>query len=312
MKMAKTEYDEEFEESGSGFSRFLFFVTPILFTVVLLVVLLSLFNPTVRDNLFAVGNKIPVIKNIVPDPEISEDEKEAEEEKKQEESTDATVKQLKQQVAKSEADLEVANRQVAEQQSKVKELEEQLDAAQQLEIQQQQSVQQEAYQKEVKKLSQLYAQMSPSKAAAIFSNLTIEESVQMLSVMSNENKAAILEKMDPKKAADISIRLKDATTSEDLAISALQSRLKKESTDDTLSQTSTGTALDDNQLGQTFGTMKPDIASTLIIQTYKINPEKALRIVKSVDDSARSNILAKMAEQDEKLSVKILNQLISK
>ncbi|MOA57516.1 hypothetical protein D3C78_1817120 [compost metagenome] len=58
--------------------------------------------------------------------------------------------------------------------------------------------------------------------------------------------------------------------------------------------------------------MKPDTASTLIIQTYKINAEKALKILRSVDDSARSNILAKMAEQDEKLSVKILNQLISK
>lgn len=310
--MAKTEYDEEVEESGSGFSRFLFFVTPIVFTVVLLVVLLALFNRDIRDSLFYIGNKIPIVKNIVPDPIGTEEEKKTEEVKKQEESTDATVKELKQQVAKKDADLEAANRQVAEQENKVKELQEQLDVVQQQEIQQQQSVQQEAYQKEVKKLSQLYAQMSPSKAAAILGNLTIEESVQMLSVMSNENKAAILEKMDPKKAADISIKLKDVTTSEDLAISALQSRLKKESTDDTQAQISTSTSLDDTQLGQTFGSMKPDTASTLIIQTYKINAEKALRILRAVDDSTRSSILAKMAEQDEKLSVKILNQLISK
>lgn len=310
--MAKTEYDEEVEESGSGFSRFLFFVTPILFTVVLLGVLLSLLNNNIRDSLFDIGNKIPVIKNIVPDPEGSEDEKKAEEAKNQEKSTDATVKELKQQVAEKEADLEAANRHAAEQESKVKELQEQLNVVQQQEIQQQQSAEQEAYQKEVKKLSQLYAQMSPSKAAAILGNLTIEESIQMLSVMSNENKAAILEKMDPKKAADISIRLKDVTTSEDLAISALQSRLKKESDDDTQAQAAANTALDDTQLGQTFGSMKPDTASTLIIQTYKINAEKALKILRSVDDSARSNILAKMAEQDEKLSVKILNQLISK
>ncbi|MNZ89136.1 hypothetical protein D3C78_1080430 [compost metagenome] len=58
--------------------------------------------------------------------------------------------------------------------------------------------------------------------------------------------------------------------------------------------------------------MSADAASKLVLQTYKINADKALKILKAVDDTTRSDILAKMAEQDEKLSVKILNQLISK
>lgn len=311
--MAKTEYDEEFEESGSGFSRFLFFVTPILFTVVLLGVLLTLFNINVRNTLMDLGNKIPIVKNFVPDPEGTDKEKSKEQVKKQEKekSTEATVKQLKEQVAKQETDLQEANRQVTEHEGKVKELQEQLDSAEQKKAQQEQAAEQEAYQKEVKKLAQLYAQMSPSKAAAILGNLTTEETLQMLSVMSNDSKAAILEKMDPQKAADISIKLKDVNSSEDLAISALQSRLKKESTDEA-STPKTNAGLDDAQLSQTFSSMSADAASTLVLQTYKISADKALKILKAVDDSTRSNILAKMAEQDEKLSVKILNQLISK
>ncbi|MBA9086130.1 flagellar motility protein MotE (MotC chaperone) [Fontibacillus solani] len=311
--MAKTEYDEEFEESGSGFSRFLFFVTPILFTVVLLGVLLTLFNINVRNTLMDFGNKIPIVKNFVPDPEGTDKEKSKEQVKKQEKekSTEATVKQLKEQVAKQESDLQEANRQVTEHEGKVKELQEQLDSAEQKKAQQEQAAEQEAYQKEVKKLAQLYAQMSPSKAAAILGNLTTEETLQMLSVMSNDSKAAILEKMDPQKAADISIKLKDVNSSEDLAISALQSRLKKESADEA-STPKTNAGLDDAQLSQTFSSMSADAASTLVLQTYKISADKALKILKAVDDSTRSNILAKMAEQDEKLSVKILNQLISK
>ncbi|MNO12002.1 MgtE intracellular N domain protein [compost metagenome] len=310
--MAKTEFDEELEESGSGFSRFLFFVTPILFTVVLLGVLLTLFNLDFRNTLIDIGNKIPIVKNLVPDPKGSTDEvKPKEQEKKQEASNDATVKQLKEQVAKQEADLQEANRQVAEQENKVKDLQEQLNTVEQAAAKQEQSEEQAAYQKEVKKLSQLYAQMSPSKAAAILSNLTTDETLQMLSVMSNESKGAILEKMDPQKAADISIKLKDVTSSEDLAISALQSRLKKEAAADTSAQ-QTNAGLNESQLSKTFSSMSADAASKLVLQTYKINADKALKILKAVDDTTRSDILAKMAEQDEKLSVKILNQLISK
>ncbi|MBW4839060.1 MAG: hypothetical protein KZY74_06660 [Paenibacillaceae bacterium] len=312
--MAKTVLDEELEEeSGGGFSRFLFFMTPILFTVVLLGVLLTLFNIDFRNTLFDLGNRIPVVKNLVPDPEPPEGEMKQveEEEQKQQESTDATVKELKDQLAKQQAELQTANQEAAQQQEKVKELQDQLTSVQQQEKDQQQSEEAEAYLKEVKKLANLYAEMSPSKAAAIFDKLSTEETLQMLSVMGNESKVAILEKMDPQKAADISIKLKDVNTSEDLAIAALQSRLKMESAADAAA-TTTGTGLDDAELSQTFSSMAAADAAKLILQTYKLSPEKGLKIMKSVNGATRSKILAEMAKADEKTSVKILNQLVSK
>ncbi|WP_059053546.1 MotE family protein [Paenibacillus senegalimassiliensis] len=318
--MARTdlELDEELEESGGGFSRFLFFATPILFTVVLLGVMLTLFNMDFRNMMYRWADAIPVVRDFVPDPERTEDEQEQKlaadkekELKEQQKSIDAAVKQLQEQVAKQDTDLQTAAQQAEAQQAKVKELEEQLAAAQVQKQVEEEKAEAEAYQKEVKKLAQLYSGMSPSKAAAIFDKLTTEETVQMLNAMNNEGKVAILEKMNPQKAADISIKLKDVKEADDLAIAALQSRLKKEAETDQASST-TGTALDDTELSQTFSAMPAAEAAKLVLQTYKISPDKGLRIMKSVNSSARSDILAEMTKADEKTSVKILNQLVSK
>lgn len=317
--MAQNDFEEEIEESVGGFSRFLFFMTPILFTVVLLGVLLALFNMNFRATLMDIGERIPIVRDWIPDSaskdasvEPDEEISAEEEERKQRESTEATLKQLKEQVAEQEAQLAEANKQAAEQATKAQELEQQLEAEKEQQTAAEQSEAQAAYQKEVKKLAQLYAGMNPSKAAAIFDKLTTEEAIQMLSVMNNESKAAILEKMDAQKAADISIMLKDANISEDLAIAALQSRLKKEAAEEAGASQSASAGLTDTQLSQTFSSLPAESAAKLIVQTYKISPDKALRILKAVGDSTRSSILEEMMKADEQLSVKIMNQLVTK
>ncbi len=58
--MAQADLEEDLE-SGGGFARFLFFVTPILFTVVLLAVLLTLFNMNFRATMIDIGNKTSAV-----------------------------------------------------------------------------------------------------------------------------------------------------------------------------------------------------------------------------------------------------------
>lgn len=315
--LEQNEIEEDYEaESGGGFARFLFFVAPIIFTIVLLSVLLTLFNVNFRNVMLDWGNRIPIVRDYIPDPEgVVGDTKETQDkekqEKKQQESTDATVKELKEQVAKQESDLKEVNQQVVEQSEKAKTLQSALDQERSAKQKAEQTEEQAAYQKEVKKLAQLYAQMSPKKAAAIIEKLTTDEALQMLGQMGNENKAAILEKMDAQKAADISIKLKDATTSEDLNIAALQSRLKKEAETEAASS-KVNTGLTDAQLSATFSTMSADSASELLLQTYKISPDKALKILNSIDDAARSKILASMTKTDQAQAAKILNKLVAK
>ncbi|WP_342773016.1 MotE family protein [Paenibacillus zeisoli] len=297
--------EEEKESGGKGFARFLFIVTPILFTVVLVGVLLTLFNVNFKNEFLKIGNNIPIVKDWLPDPAAST---------KQAESSEATIKGLKDQVSEQDANLKKANEAAKAQADKVKELQAKLDEANKAVSDQksQDAVKQESdYQKEVKKLANLYGSMNPGKAAAILGNLTTEETVQMLNAMSNESKAAILEKMDPKKAADVSILLKDAKPSEDMAIAALQSRLNKGATT-TPAATSSSTGLSDQEIGQTFAAMTPENAAKLLLETNKTSPDKTLKILKSVDDTSRSEILSAMNDKEPATAAKILNKMLSK
>lgn len=306
MAKVVVEEEEEKESGGRGFARFLFIVTPILFTVVLVGVLLTLFNVNFKNEFLKIGNNIPIVKNWLPDPTNKD---------KQAESSEETIKGLKEQVSEKEANLKKANDQAKAQADKVKELQTKLDEANKaVSDQKSEEAVKEAsdYDKEVKKLANLYGSMSPGKAAAILGNLTTEETVQMLTAMSNESKAAILEKMDPKKAADVSILLKDAKPSEDMAIAALQSRLKKDAGTAATNTTNSASGLSDQEVGKTFAAMTPENAAELLLETDKTSPDKTLKILKNVDDTSRSKILAAMNEADSTRSAKILNKLLTK
>ncbi|MNO53238.1 MgtE intracellular N domain protein [compost metagenome] len=150
--------------------------------------------------------------------------------------------------------------------------------------------------------------MKASKAAPIMENLTTEEMVQIFSAMNKASKTAILEKMDPQKAADVTIKLKETTSSNDMAIAALQSRLKKEA--GTTKTTTTSTNLDKEKLNQTFSSMTPANAASLLGEMYKISPDKVVTIMNTVSDSVRSSILGEMTKNDSAQTAKIVNRLM--
>lgn len=310
--MANNDMELENEESTGKFERFLFLMIPIIFTLVLLGVLLTLFNMDIRNNVFAIANKIPILQNWIPDPpENASDPKNRE--KKQEQSSSSTIKELKSQLSKQEEALKKATDEKTAQDSKVQELENKIDtmnkdaeAAEEAK----KAETEDDYLKQVKNLAKLYAGMKPSKAAPIMENLTTDEMVQIFSVMNNDSKTAILEKMDPKKAADVSIKLKEETTSSDLAIAALQSRLKQESGAGTTPPASTSKNLDKEKLNQTFSTMPPANAASLLSEMYKISPDKVITILNTVSDNVRSSILGEMTKTDGAQAAKIVNRLM--
>lgn len=309
--MARQETPLEKEESGGRFERVLLILIPVIFTIVLLGALAVFFKGDVRDGLIDVANKIPIVKNWVPDPVLTPEEQKLKEAKQQEESAEATIVELKKQLAESEQTLNEVTEQKETQERKVKELETQIESMQsttQSTTQSNEAEEEDAYTKQVRELSKLYADMSPSKAAPIMQNLTQEEMVLMLSQMKNGNRVAILQKMDPKVAADVTMKLKDAETSDNMAIAALQSRLKKNEVAGAEKQTSNN--LDKNQLNQTFAGMTPSNAADLLMQTYKISPAKTMTILKTVDDATRSRILNAMSSKDAELAAKILNRLM--
>ena len=310
--MANIDNDMELENEGSAgkFERFLFLMIPIIFTLVLLGVLLTLFNMDIRNNVLEVANKIPILEKWVPDPP-TDPSKPKEESKKQEVSSNSTIKELKAQLAQQADELKKVTDEKIAQDTKVQALESQIEgmkteAAAAAEVNSEET--EDPYQKQVTDLAKLYAGMKASKAAPIMENLTTEEMVQIFSVMNKASKTAILEKMDPQKAADVTIKLKETTSSGDMAIAALQSRLKKEA--GTTQTTKTSTNLDKEKLNQTFSSMTPANAASLLGEMYKISPDKVVTIMNTVSDSVRSSILGEMTKNDSAQTAKIVNRLM--
>jgi len=299
------------KESGSGWEKFLMISIPIVFTVVLLGVLLTLFNVDVRNNALELAKKIPVVKNWVPDPVLDPEKEQLEKSEKQVESAEATIEKLKSQVTAKEAELKAAKDAASAETQKTAELQKKLDdankAAETAATAQPES--ESDYQKQIKSLAKMYADMSPSKAAPILQNMTNEEMVLMLNAMQSTARTKVLEKMDPKTAADVSMLMKDAKPSGDLALDALQSRLKKETAEATTT-TSNSKNLDKNQLSQTFASMSASSGAKLLLETYKISPDKTLTILNSVNDATRSQLLENMSKEDSVATAKVLNRLM--
>lgn len=292
------------EKSGySGFERFLFFLTPILFTAVLLGVLLLLFNPDWRQSALTFGNKIPLLNSVLPDPAKPEDEAAS--------TNELTVSNARQKVDELNAQLldqqtalQQEKTKTAEQQKKIEQLNNQV-AALNKQIQDK-TITTDQYDAKIKSLSDMYGKMTPGKAAPIFEKMTAEEASLVLGAMSATERGRILEKMTPAVAADITMRLKDADSVQDQQLAALQARIKeleKQSDSDT-------STLDTAELKQTFTSMQPAKAAKLLLQMASSNQSKALRILGALEDSARSQVLASMSDEDSKTTATLVSKLM--
>jgi flagellar motility protein MotE (MotC chaperone) len=290
--------------SYSGFERFLFFVTPILFTAVLLGVLLLMFNSEWRDAALKFGNNIPVIKSILPDPVQSTDPVANTDEELTVNNAKAKVDELSARLADRESLLVQATDQTVQQKQQIEQMQTQID--QLTKASSEQTITSEAYKARISSLADMYGKMTPSKAAPILENMTLDESALVLGAMSDTVRGRVLERMTPKIAADVSMKLKDADTVDNREIAALQSRIKELE-----SYAGVGAStLDTAELNRTFSVMKPANAAVLLLQMAGDNQSKVLRILGVLDDTARSGILSAMSDQDKKTTAMLIGKLM--
>jgi flagellar motility protein MotE (MotC chaperone) len=300
----------ETESSSYGiFERFLiWFLIPLIFTTVLLGVLLSVFDYNVMYRLLGIADQIPVVNRLVPDPQQDEllnvSVQTVNGATEQTTNTEAELEQLKEKIAEQEAELQQAgelNRKkdqiIQNLETKIAELEQQLA---------QKTQSSEEYESRIRQLAMTYAGMQPSKAAPIIEHLTPQERVLVLGAMNIDDRIKILEKMDPKIAAEASILMKDTVPVRDREIAALQERLQiGESANSQEAQ-----RLSKEELGQTFAGMDPDSAAGVLVEMAKKNPGRVVMILNSVDSQARSRILSAMAAVSKETAVSITNQLV--
>jgi flagellar motility protein MotE (MotC chaperone) len=290
--------------SYSGFERFLFFVTPILFTAVLLGVLLLMFNTEWRNAALETGNKIPVIKSLIPEPDKPVEPNANTDEELTVNNAKAKVEELNALLADREIALKQATDQTVEQKKQIEELQVQVD--QLTKDNSEKTITTDAYHARISSLADMYAKMTPSKAAPILENMTLDESALVVGEMSDTERGRVLERMTPKKAADVTMKLKDTDTVDDREIAALQSRVKELE----LKAGEQSSTLDTAELNRTFSAMKPNNAGVLLLQMAATNQSKVLRILGVLDDAPRSEILSSMSDLDKKATANLVSKLM--
>ncbi|MFC4775393.1 MotE family protein [Paenibacillus sp. GCM10023252] len=292
----------EMEKQGySGFERFMFFVTPILFTLVLLGVLLTLFNYDIRNKALEIGNQIPLLSDMLPEPQAASGVKMDDSELKT-----GKLSELQAALTVKERALNEATAAKAKLDQSVKELQSEIDQLKR--VNDEQVLEDEQYQAKVQDLASMYAKINPSKAAPILESMTLPEMVLVLDAMKSDDRVRILEKMNPKTAADATIMLKDTVTVKDRQIAALQARLIKQQPSKAMAASST---LDQEQLSQTFTSMDAESAGQLLITMANVSPSKVLRILNAVNNETRSSILSEMSAINESITAQLVTKLMN-
>ncbi|WP_058303932.1 magnesium transporter MgtE N-terminal domain-containing protein [Gorillibacterium timonense] len=291
----------------NALERFLiWFLVPVVFGIVLIMVLMTLFGVDMKQEARNLGNRIPIIEKWVPDnkkpteanPTGDPEEKTPTSELKEKEKEIADLKtKLKEQTADTnqfQSSYLKKDQELKDLQAKYDKLQEDVKKIE---------ASNEAYDQAVSETSKIYAAMSPSKAAPILEAMTTAEQVLILSGMKVDEQTRILEKMTPAKAADVSVLLKDQVPARDRELLALQERVKK------LSSSTESASFTISDLGKTVSGMDAKQASALLLEMYKTSPAKVIGVMKAADSTARSSILGAMTTTDAKKAAEISTKL---
>jgi flagellar motility protein MotE (MotC chaperone) len=270
--------------------------------LILALALFSLFDYDVKGQLLKVGNQIPFLNTYLPDPiELTAEGIPVSEQKVDAFGVDYTkeIRALNDKIALQESELKKAvqdvqtkDQLITELKDTVKTQEEQLKAK---------ALSDEEYTKKIKELADVYGNMSASKAAPIMENLSTEEAVLVLNEMSADAKKNILQKMNPQRAAEISILSKDVVPTKDREIAALQARLNIQNPNLTAKS-----KVSKSEMASTYTSMDPQVAAAILSELIVQNPTRVYSILSNMDSDARSQILSEMPAD---LAAEITNKI---
>ncbi|WP_176706401.1 MotE family protein [Paenibacillus hemerocallicola] len=290
--MANTDAEKT---SYGSFERFLFYATPIIFTLVLLGVLFALLDSNVMNGVLKAANKVPVLERFLPDPKTKEKVTlpAGAKDSPAPETDGAAIEQLKAQLTQARADLQSSVNQSQQKDQTIKDLKTQVtELEDKLKTKSQTD---EEYRAQVQQLASIYAGMMPSKSAPILEALSLQERVLVLSEMKPADRGKVLEKMTPAVAAEASIQLKDIVPAKDLQIAALQGRLDINKQQ----EQKAAPAITKDDLGQTFSQMVPKSAAAILVEMNTTGQARVLEILKAMDSAGRAKVLAAISDTNK-------------
>jgi len=267
-------------------------IIPLLFTVILVAFLLNFMGFPVGKTFQEWGNQLPLINHLVTDPPSVEAEKPDDSDvwKNKYLKSESTVKEMDQKLSKYKKEISANQTELEDLKKNNEDLQNQLKSK---------HVQQSKEQ--MKQVADIYANMSASKAAAIFAEMSLEDASLTLMMLNQEQQSSILGGMkDPKKAAQITMMLKDiASISETDSLTLEQQvhelALQEENPTKTLSDTIAG--------------MPPTQSAVIIQSMMGTNSIVSIDIMKRISTSSRAQILTEIAKIDAKLAAQITGEL---
>jgi flagellar protein FlbB len=182
------------EKKAANKLQWFFFVIviPIIFSITLLLVILTIAGVDISKMAEKFGSNIPIISAFMDDDKESEKKDDP---NKQIANLKKTMKDYEEQIAGLEADLKGKEQEIKKKQQQIEQLTN--DESKQIDAD-------NSRMEKVKALSKSYSEMDPEAAALIFNEMESNLAVDILSHMKAENRGNILGAMDPKKAAAIS------------------------------------------------------------------------------------------------------------
>jgi flagellar protein FlbB len=182
---------EQEEREYSKFQCFLYVIfIPFLFTVTLIVVILSVAGFKPLEKTKEIAGNMPLLGSLIGDEKqtINKEERLKQEIVKLQNA----VEEKESNLLELENDLQAKQDKIEELQIEIEKLRAELQAKEE---------QQQLQKQKIKNIASLYETMSTKKAALVISNLDESEAEKILTSLPTEKVAAILEKMPPEDAA---------------------------------------------------------------------------------------------------------------
>ncbi|HHY74626.1 MAG TPA: MgtE protein [Bacillus bacterium] len=170
------------------------FIIPLLFAIVVALVVMTVTGFNVFDLAHKYSGKIPVVSSI-----MAGDKTKSKTTTENIHSLKATIEDQKVEIEDLKAEIESKQNDLQVSQEEIDDLNKKLQALQK---------KQEKATVRLDEVVKVYETMSAKKSAEIFANMKNEDVLEILIRMNNAARAAVLEKMDPVKAADLTVLLK--------------------------------------------------------------------------------------------------------
>jgi flagellar motility protein MotE (MotC chaperone) len=294
---------EEIERPYSKIEWFLYIIIlPLFFTIGLTFILLTFLGYNVVDTALGLGNKVPGLASILPEPKGGKEGNQLQDSEKiqsQLQQSEKDIKKYESQIQELENGVKQKEIEVEQLSATIKELEKELE---------EKKVTDHERLEKRKQLAKLYGEMSAGKAAPIIEKLSPSEAAGILEEMKDNQKTAILAKLDPEVAANLTVTMKEMGQAENPEIAALQERVKiltKQVLDLT---TGSKTKVSMLEMATTFSQMSTKQAATILSDMSLAKAEFKLgtTILANMKDENRSTILSEMSTEVAKKYTKAL------